>query len=309
MYDTPILFIIFNRPNQTQQVFDEIKKQKPKQFFIAADGPRNNHEQDIKLCKATRAIIDQIDWECEIKTLFSEVNLGCGLAPATAITWFFEHVEEGIILEDDCVPNISFFTFCADLLARYKKNENIKMISGTSFQPTSLEKDTYYFSKYPHVWGWATWRRAWTEYNFDLKQECEQERETVIGKTFKNKREQKMWRNNMNMIISGLDAWDYQFMYWMWKNEGICITPWRNLISNIGFGSQATHTHNTNSSQSAMEQFEIGEIKHPKVIGINKKADQYERYTILLEPQYQHFYNRTKSIFKRIKGILFLKNE
>lgn len=305
MYETPILFIIFNRPAETQKVFDAIRKQKPKRFFIAADGPRVNHEEDITLCKATRVIINQIDWECEIKTLFSEINLGCGLAPATAITWFFEHVEYGIILEDDCVPNTSFFSYCTDLLEKYKSTQEIKMISGTSFQKKPLETDTYYFSKYPHVWGWATWRRVWKEYNFDLKQESEEERKLVIHKTFKNNQEQKMWFDNMNMIINGLDAWDYQFMYWMWKNDGICITPWKNLISNIGFGSQATHTQNANSNQSAMQQFDIEEIKHPTVIGVNRKADDLERYSILLEPQYKYVYNRIKSIFQKI---LFVKN-
>ncbi|RZJ52714.1 MAG: hypothetical protein EOO44_10945, partial [Flavobacterium sp.] len=260
-------------------------------MFIAADGPRPNHPKDTERCQTTREIINQIDWECEIKTLFHETNLGCGLAPATAITWFFKHVEEGIILEDDCLPNTSFFNYCENLIEKYRCNEKIKMICGTSYQPKPLNSNTYYFSKYPHVWGWATWRRAWNEYNFNLKQESDEVRGSVVNKTFSNRRDRKLWNDNMKMIINGLDAWDYQFMYWMWKNDGLCVIPWKNLISNLGFGDQATHTHDNNSNQSEMQQFEINGIKHPKIISLDKEADKWERDNILLNSDYEYFYN------------------
>ncbi|RZK60373.1 MAG: nucleotide-diphospho-sugar transferase [Pedobacter sp.] len=306
--NTPLLFIVFNRPEITQTVFNAIKQHKPKSLFFAADGPRHNHPEDADLCKATREIIKQVDWECDVKTLLNEHNLGCGLAPATAISWFFKHVEAGIILEDDCIPNASFFDYCENLIEKYRYTEKIKMICGTSYQATALESHTYYFSQYPHVWGWATWRRAWEEFSFDLQQESEEVIAKVINKTFRNRRDRELWIRNIKMIVDGLDAWDYQFMYWMWKNDGLCIVPWRNLISNIGFGDQATHTHDVNSDQSAMEQFEISEIKHPEVIKINKRADRWERNNIILSRDYQYFFNRAKSVFLRLVKTLFKKN-
>ena len=163
MFSTPILFMIFNRPDTTQQVFAKIRGQKPKFLFIAADGPRANHPADAELCQATRNVALNIDWECEVKTLFREENLGYGVAPAEAITWFFENVEQGIILEDDIDTDPSFFTFCEELLNYYKNDEQIMRISDSYFFADLKPKDTvnsYYFSKQIHGWGWATWRRC-----------------------------------------------------------------------------------------------------------------------------------------------------
>ena len=169
MIDTPLLFIIFNRPDVTLRVFNELKKQKPKYLFIAADGPRAGFEDDIDKCKRVREVVlNEIDWDCEVKTLFRDLNLGCGHAVSGAIDWFFENVEKGIILEDDCLPNKSFFYFCENLLESYKENDEVFAISGANFQDKKIGKASYFFSKYLYVWGWATWRRAWENYDFDL---------------------------------------------------------------------------------------------------------------------------------------------
>lgn len=304
---TPILLLIYNRPDSTKRVFEEIRKQKPKYLYIAADGPKDGH-WGKKLCTDARKIAEQIDWDCELKTLFRDKNMGCKYAVSSAISWFFDHVEEGIILEDDCLPNSSFFIYCEELLKKYKNNDKIKMICGTSYQPKPLNSETYYFSKYVHVWGWATWKRAWHLYNHSLDEEVETDRKNIITQTFKDKREQKLWENNLNLINNGFDTWDYQWMYWIWKDDGICIIPWKNLVSNIGFGDNATHTYGEQSPQSKMQQFELETIVHPVDITPNKDADTVERYSILIDPY--HKFIIAKIIFeikKSIKQLLFFK--
>lgn len=298
--DTPILFIIFNRPEHTQKVFEQIRKQQPKSLFIAADGPRLSNKHDVQLCDETRKIVSNIDWECNVQTLFHEKNLGCGLAPATAISWFFTQVDEGIILEDDCIPNQSFFGYCKNLLQKYKYNDEVMMICGTSYQPKPLDNNSYYFSKYPHVWGWATWKSAWEKYNFYLLNESRAQQATVINKTFHIKREQALWKNNMLMIENGLDAWDFQWMYWMWKNDGLCIIPWKNMISNIGFGDFATHTFDQHSIQADMENHGIDIIYHPKKIENHIKADNYERKTFLIDSFLSHVVFKAKFLIRKL---------
>jgi len=298
MLQTPLLFLIFNRPAVTEETFAKIRKQQPRYLYIASDGPRENNPSDTDLNNECKQIVSNIDWDCEVKTLFQTKNLGCGLAPATAITWFFNQVDEGIILEDDCLPNDSFFKFCENLLSRYRGNLNIMMICGTSYQPKPLNTSTYYFSKYPHVWGWATWKRAWADYNFKLDGESDHTRAAVINKTFSSRNERTLWENNLKMILGGLDAWDYQLMYWMWKNDRICIVPWRNMIANIGFGSDATHTYDASSKQSKMTQYKIETIKHPRSVVIHKRADNYERKNILVNPIANHYFNRLKQIMR-----------
>jgi hypothetical protein len=166
---TPVLFIIFNRPGTTQQVFDAIKQQKPKYLFVAADGPRPDKPDDKEKCKATRAIIDQVDWDCNLKTLFRDENRGCGYGPAEAITWFFDHVEEGIILEDDCLPSPYFFKFCSVILERYKSDTRIGIISGTNpLIRWNINQKDYIFSRFGSTWGWATWRRAWMYFDHEM---------------------------------------------------------------------------------------------------------------------------------------------
>lgn len=307
MFNTPILFLIFNRPGQTAVTFDNIRRQQPKYLYIGADGPRASKPTDAGLCRQCKDIVSVIDWDCEVKTLFRDENLGCGAAPASAISWFFDNVNEGIILEDDCVPNDSFFGYCETLLETYRDTPIVKLICGTSYQPEPLNADTYYFSQYPHVWGWATWKRTWDQYNFRLDGETEATRATVIKKTFSNNRERGLWRHNMQLIVNGLDAWDYQLMYWMWKNDGLCVVPWKNMIANIGFGTHGTHTLDAESTQSRMAQYEISLINHPNNIHRNKKADRFERYTILISPAYKHYLGRFRAGIKKIKR-MFVKD-
>lgn len=305
-FNTPILLLIFNRPKETERVFNEIRKHRPSQLFIAADGPRIGVSEDVELCSKCRDIVKSIDWDCQLITLFRDENLGCGEGPANAITWFFDQVEAGIILEDDCLPNKSFFLFCETLLNRYALAEEIMMICGTSYQPKPLDGNSYYFSNYAHAWGWATWRSAWNKYAYSLENEATSTISAVINQTFSNKRERKLWAYNMGIIKRGLDAWDYQWMYWIWKNNGLTIIPWKNTISNIGFGNKATHTLDALSEQSQMTQYELETITHPKHIVLNHQADRYERFHVLIPTASAYYQGRLKAAVKKILRLLHI---
>lgn len=278
MFNTPILFLIFNRPDTTKQVFESIRKVRPNKLYLAADGPRASKLGEVDLCMQTRNIVSQIDWDCEIKTLFRDENLGCKIAVSSAIDWFFENEEQGIILEDDCLPHESFYGFCETLLNYYKNDGRVFHISGNNFQDGIIRGDgSFYFSKYNHIWGWATWKRAWKMYDVNLKFENEKEIEVFINRNFEAKKEQLFWTKlYKNFIKSAIDTWDYQWTYAIWKNNGLSIIPNKNLVSNIGFDSNGTHTNgNDILGLGNTKTSPISKIINPSVIVINKKADKY----------------------------------
>lgn len=278
MLDTAVLFIVFNRPDTTQKVFDVIKSVKPKRLYITADGPRKNNENDRINCEECRSIVHQIDWECELKTLFRDENLGCRNAVSDAITWFFKHEEQGIVLEDDCLPDPSFFDYCQELLEKYKNNPEIMLISGDNFQNGIKRGEaSYYFSRYNHIWGWASWRRAWQLYDVDMKTFPQQKEENFIQKIFYKKKIQNYWMKRFQKSHDGeINTWDYQWTYTIFSHHGISILPNVNLISNIGFGEQSTHTAKANKR---LANLPIQKIKfpltHPSEIKINEEADLY----------------------------------
>ena len=284
---TPVLFIVFNRPDKTAQVFERIRKAKPKQLFVAADGYRLERPEEKILCDEVRSlIIDNVDWDCEVRTLFREENLGCGRAVSGAITWFFEHVEAGIILEDDCVPDPSFFNFAGELLTHFKDNRKIWVISGFNMQSGRWRGDgSYYLSINNHVWGWASWRDRWSEYQFRIGEVDS----SVINRYVGEKRHRKLFKKFFE-DSSKIDTWDFQWMYCMWKNNGLAVIPNHNLIDNIGFGKDATHT--TNSDNSFFEKPRaLTSIRHPRRLVQHKKADAF-----MLEKL-----NPTPSLVQRIK--------
>ena len=276
-FTTPVLFLIFNRPECTQVAFEAIRQQKPPYLYIAADGPRLHKDGEATLCELTReTVLNKIDWDCEVKTLFRETNLGCGKAVSQAITWFFEQVEEGIILVDDCLPNISFFYFCQEMLTRYRNAKEIMHIGGSNFQKKNFEHNySYYFSNYIHIWGWATWRRAWQGYQL-LPMKNANENLIGLRHRFPNKIEREVWNKSLEQIIAQrIDTWDTQWVYHIYKSGGLGITPAKNLVSNIGFDHNATHTHAFNPLVSELPVYEIIELIHPKKIKVLTKADNY----------------------------------
>jgi hypothetical protein len=272
-FKTPILFLIFNRPNVTKRVFEVIRKTKPSRLYIASDGPRKDKKGESELVKQTRdLVLDNIDWNCKIVTLFRDKNLGCGRAVSGAITWFFNQEAEGIILEDDCLPNQSFFLFCEKLLDHYRENKNIMHISGDQFIPDFNNGASYYFAKNMHCWGWASWADRWKDYRFNLVNYDEKNLEKISD----NKMVQSYWLNYLKQMKDGyINTWDYQWLFKIFEKEGLCINPSKNLVSNIGFGEYSTNGFKEDNPNVNLPTFEIKEIVHPKEIRIDKKAIDY----------------------------------
>jgi hypothetical protein len=307
--NTPILFIIFNRIETTQKVFDAIREAKPRQLFVAADGPRVGKRGEKEKCEETRNIINQVDWDCEVKTLFRDENLGCKKGPVTAITWFFENVEEGIILEDDCLPDLSFFRYCEYLLDKYRYNEKVFMISGDNFLPESLRlKESYYFTNFPHIWGWASWRRAWSNYDIEMKELSSFISQNKINNFIENKYSQNYFLERFHDVKSELlvDAWDYQWVYTIWNNNGYSIAPNHNLISNIGFGQGGTNTLNEND---IFANLKTEELEFPLVdndsVSIYKTGDDYESKFYIDKKYKMKRFLRRVGLFNLAKKVYF----
>lgn len=276
--NTPILFLIFNRPDTTQKVFNQIKKVKPKYLYVAADGPRENVFGEKEKTAETRSIINQVDWDCKVYTLFRDENLGCKYSVSSSITWFFDQVIEGIVLEDDCFPDLSFFYFCEELLEHYRYDRTISFIGGNCFQKeTFSKKESYYFSKYAHIWGWASWKRVWKTYDVDMKDYNDSLFENKIAPVFNSKAEKNYWKNVFDLTGMGKkNTWDYQLTYALWKNKGISIIPCKNLIINLGFQNNSTHFFLNDSTKSGLKLNSLSfPLVHPHTIEIDKGADDY----------------------------------
>jgi len=306
-FKVPILFLVFNRPQTTIKVFEKIREIKPSFLYVAADGPRRDKLGEKEICEEVRNIVlSNVDWECEVKTLFRDDNLGCGKAPAEAITWFFQNVEQGIILEDDVLPAVTFFKFCEELLDKYKDNAKIMSIGGSNFTGSLNEgfNESYIFSEYPGNWGWASWRRAWKGYDYNIVAwDLE-----LVKKRFRNRfsKEQYLFFNDIFSVVCNNnvdDIWDYQWWFHRLLNEGIGITPTVNLTKNIGFNAQATHTF---IADKEIEHAKLENISfplvHPIIQLINKK------YDYLLAMKY-YWKNEPKkvSLFRRAFNKIFRK--
>ena len=318
-----ILFLIFNRPDTSERVFERIRQARPQKLFIAADGPRSDKPTDKSLCEKTRQVVNSVDWDCEVLTLFRDKNLGCKEAVNSAIDWFFEHVEEGIILEDDCVPDPSFFRFCQELLAYYRDDKRIMMIGGNSSQlGRSRTSDSYYFSAFSHIWGWATWRRAWQQNDPLMKTWPDKKESNLPKKIMLTNDGMHRIKSKLDTVYNGtLNSWAYAWQYSCWVQEGMCIVPEHNLVTNIGFGKDATHTKERSmfSNQNSMEiSFPL---KHPTKVIRRRKADLfivnhiYLHYPFIEEVgwfglQYSRFRKRLPVRIRRVLDpLLFFKKQ
>jgi hypothetical protein len=277
---TPILFIVFNRPDTTQIVFNAIRNIRPLRLYVSADGPRPSVASDADRCAKTRKIIEQIDWECDVKTFFRDRNLGCGLGPSTAMNWFFEKEAEGIILEDDCLPSNSFFWFCEDLLERYRNDDRIMHIGGNNFLDSwsNNSEYSYYFSRSGHIWGWATWRRAWKLFDYNMSMYETVKQKGHFDEFFLNWLEKFYRLRKFNATVAkrgNIDWWDYQWDFARFINSGLAIVPSKNLVKNIGFGTDATHTTDKNSKSAGLDSNDIDfPIKHPPFVIRDLEADK-----------------------------------
>jgi len=275
MFETPILFLIFNREDTTQRVFEAIRRQKPQYLFVAADGARKHKSGEKEIVQRVRDII-KIDWDCELKTLFRDENLGCKMAVSSAITWFFENVEQGIILEDDCLPDPSFFPFCEELLNKYKDDTRIGHIGGNNFLHDIINGAlSYDFCSYAHIWGWATWRRAWKNYDVNLPFWNEQKDNRSF--LFCNKRDEIYFSSFVSDALTnrnGINTWDTQWLLTLRSQNQLSIYPAANLVANIGLGDpNATHITKEKERQSVPVSCIYFPLKHPKQILRNKKLD------------------------------------
>jgi hypothetical protein len=306
MLETPVLFLVFNRLDLTQQSFAKIRAVQPTQLYIAADGARPHHATDAAQCAATRQyILDNIDWECAVYVLFRAENLGCAEAVSGALAWFFGAVEQGIIIEDDCVANPSFFYFCEKMLHYHKNNAQVWCINGTNFQRSWRRGSaSYYYSQYAAVWGWATWRRSWQHYDFEIKNLPEFIQKNTIATVFKNEKIQQDWIKKLQALYDHKpDTWYYQWFLAQWQQKSFAVVPQVNLVSNIGFDTRGAHTTNPRSTKSKMQIYSIDykHIKHPKSIAVHAQADLYF-YT--QGNKIEHFLRR---IYYRLQLILGIK--
>lgn len=284
---TPILFLVFNRPEPTKIVFAEIRRVKPEKLYIAGDGPRSYRPSDEPLVKQVQEIFRDIDWPCEVKTLFQERNRGCKLAISNALSWFFENEEQGIILEDDCLPSQSFFYYCEKMLDVYKDDLSIGTISGNLRIYDSIPIDGNLFkSIYFNMWGWATWRRTWQNYEIDFFK-----KEEKIKWPSSSKDVNRYWENVVSLMArEKIDTWDYQLMFQMFKAGSLTIYPKLNLVKNLGFGLDATHTKNNKEPAAAINHFEWSDF-----IDCEYQIDKLANIDVFLEFDYQ-----TPTFYKRV---------
>ncbi|MGB3404698.1 MAG: CmcI family methyltransferase [Microcoleaceae cyanobacterium] len=279
--NTPVVLIIFNRPQTTQKVFEVIRQVQPPKLFVIADGARQNSPEDAEKCAATREIIDRVDWDCEVFKNYSDTNLGCRQRVSSGLNWVFKQVETAIILEDDCLPHRSFFRFCEELLNRYIQTENIFVISGNNFQlGQTRTQNSYYFSRYNHLWGWATWRRAWQYYDDTMQQWLEAKQNNLLSQIVSTPEAIQYWSNRFQANYNGFNSWGYAWTFACWLNQGLTILPEVNLVSNIGFGRDATHT----TTVDFVANLPINEIQfplqHPPEIAVQIEADLYTEKTL-----------------------------
>jgi hypothetical protein len=279
--DTPVAFLIFNRPDVTARVFAEIARARPKKLLVIADGPRLDRIGEAEKCAAARAIIERVDWECEVLKNYSDVNLGCGRREASGMIWIFEQVEEAIILEDDTLPDPTFFRFCEELLDRYRDDERVMHISGDNWLYGQKQIPySYLFSHYCLSWGWASWRRAFRHYDPEIKLYPTLRNTTFLLDVLRDPRAVEYWRNILDSTYAGIekvDTWDYQWLFTIWAHHGLSVLPNTNLISNLGFNREdAAHTKGgANDRRNKLATAEmIFPLKHPPYIVRDGEADQ-----------------------------------
>lgn len=296
MSKSPVLLIAFNRPDTTERVMEQIKLSKPSRLYIAVDGPRASRPDEKAICDLVKTqTLAQVTWPCEVKTLFREKNLGCKMGVSSAISWFFEHEESGVILEDDCLPHQSFFDFCDELLEKYKEDDRIAMISGDNYAEQFLIAESYGFTRYPHIWGWASWRRVWANYDVGLSQLSDilakHGTSLFTSKEKPNPKEAALWARNFSEVHQGkIDTWDYQFAFQAFIRRQLSIFPKYNLISNIGFDSRATHT----LTETELAQMKTTSLPLPLTHPLKMEAFQ-KRDAFIFS---RYFYG--KNIFQKI---------
>ena len=276
MFKIPILFLTYNRITCTKKSLSAILKIKPNKIYISSDGPKKN-DLDKKKVKNTRRIFERLESRINIQKKYNDKNLGCKKSNLEALNWFFKKEKFGIILEDDCIASVEFFKFCEIMLKKYKDNKKIYCISGSNFQKEKLSNESYYFSKYNHCWGWATWRDRWKLNHDKISFWPKFKKSKEWDKLHKNKIEKKYWNKIFKNVYNGkMDSWAYPWTLSVWKQKGLTITPNVNLVKNIGIGKQSTHSLFVQKPLKYLNKKKFSyKMIHPKKIIINDRADFY----------------------------------
>ncbi|HSD22925.1 MAG TPA: hypothetical protein VLB79_01220 [Solirubrobacterales bacterium] len=287
---TPVVLAIFNRPDTTLQVFERVRSARPERLLVIADGPRPGRPEEYRLCEEARAVVERVDWPCDVSAELSAVNLGCRRRLSSGLNWAFGLVEEAIVLEDDCLPHPSFFRYCEELLQRYRDEERVMHISGDNFESIWRGRDpltrvsrsvrrrlgaSYYFSRYAHVWGWASWRRAWRHWEEGMSAWIEaDDRETLLA-VLSDPSERRFWAETMDRVADGeLDSWAYQWTFACLLRGGLGAMPRRNLISNIGFEKGALHTTDPANPFAALPLEGVSfPLRHPRSLSRDERTD------------------------------------
>lgn len=310
--DTPILLITFNRPSHTFRVLSAIRRIQPKMLFVFQDGARDDHPEDLERSKSIREIISQgVDWPCILHTFYSDKNLGCGPGPATAISWFFEHVDQGIILEDDAVPNTDFFFYAEELLKRYKEDNSVRAIGSMNVDTHPWGDGSYYFSMMNrNLCAWATWKRAWSDFDISLSQVSRKRLDKALKHYTCTAMERAYWCDRLDEIHKDIcdgKSWDMQFFMSIWLNEGKGIIPNVNLSSNIGTVGEATHAMAANNIIDNVPTHSIMPLSHPNTTSIQFGADREFHFRYFEPgkqnwPRFRVIYNLANRRLKRLLG-------
>lgn len=272
-FDVPVLLLVYKRPDLTKKVLDSLELIKPKRLYVVADGPKGKSEAD--LCRRTSKLIDNLSWDCKVEKNYADENMGLRKRVSTGITWFFDNVSEGLILEDDCVADATFYTFVSELLRKYRNENKIMSISGDNFlQGKYRISNSYYFTKYAHCWGWATWSRAWSNYDDNMDEWPSLRKTGWLRKKFPGKMLQFYWKNIFDLVYENkINSWAYRWQYSLWLNGAVAINPALNLVGNIGQGIDATNTKLDSSVLGITANKLEYPLRHPKKIIVDEKAD------------------------------------
>ncbi len=308
--ETPVLFIIFNRPDTTARVFEAIRSAKPKYLYVAADAPRPNQPTETLACEEARKIATTVDWPCQVKTLFRKKNLGCKNAVSGAISWFFEQVEEGIILEDDCLPDPTFFPFCESMLERFRTDTRVMMVTGDNFLGEwQSDKQSYHFTS-GGIWGWATWKRAWHHFDVEIKAWGTPSGQAALKNAVQitNPAQYNRICKLLNFTYHNPDKvtwWGYQWLFARYCQSGLSVAPAKNLISNIGFGQNAAHSHQVSWEANLPTAPLSFPLQHNPFVVLDK---EFERREFMLSQQHRHLgqriKNKTKQWLRTINSII-----
>ncbi len=274
--DPPVALFVWNRPDATREVFEQIRRARPRQLLLVADAPREGHAEDAARCRAVHAIVAGVDWPCEVARHVAPVHLGCRKRMASGLDWVFGAVPEAIVLEDDCVPSPSFFRFCAELLARYRDEPAVMTVAGSTLLTASAADDrSYYFSRYNPTWGWATWRRAWRHYDVSVARWREIDQRAFLRGVFPNLAFERAWRRTFDAAHrDDFDTWDHQWTFQVWAQGGVAAIPVRNLIRNVGFGPDATHTKvDIGFGRRPLQDLEFP-LAHPDAIAVDPSRER-----------------------------------